>query len=113
LRIGDLRELVANRPYPADRRQALLRVIGMLLDMRRDQRLEQPPVLRPQEAAPLQVLGQRLVLGQHPRLHARDELLAGNEIHLQGQNAKQQIAIAGHGHAAGISGYSTTDREWP
>jgi hypothetical protein len=40
-----------------------------------------------------QDLSQILVLVEYPRLHGRDEGVAADELHLQGQDAEQQVAV--------------------
>ena len=40
-----------------------------------------------------QDLPQRLVFRHHPGVHGRDQGLAVDEVHLQGQDAKQEVAV--------------------
>src|SRR5437870_3560254 len=76
----------------------------MLANVGLDQRLQQPPLLRRQRSRLHQVLGQRLLLGQYPGLHARNELLARDEIHLQREDAEQQISIGRRSHSSNPGG---------
>jgi len=41
---------------------------------------------------------ERLAFFEHPGVHAGHELIAADEIHLQGQDGEQQIAVGGVGH---------------
>ena len=38
---------------------------------------------------------QRLAFVAHPGMHGRHQLVAGDEIHLHGENAKKQVHIGG------------------
>ena len=65
--------------------------------------LAEQGALRPDTHALLdQDLFQRLVLGEHPGAHRRQEGVAGHEVHLQGQDAEQQVAVGGRGTRRGF-----------
>ena len=93
VRVLDLAEIVRHRADGTDRRQAFFRVVAMLLEVLLDQRLQQRAAVGRQGLLMDQDLAQRLVLGQDPGVHPRDQGVAADKVHLHGQNAEQQIAI--------------------
>src|SRR5581483_7820630 len=50
-----------------------------------------------QGAALLEQLAERPVPRQRPGIHGLDELVAADEVVLQGQDAEQQVAVGAHG----------------
>jgi hypothetical protein len=80
----------------------VLGVAAVVLDVPVDDRLHQGVFLRGQAALFDQDLPQGLVLGEHPGAHRRQEGVAGDEVHLQGQDAEQQVAVGGRGTRRGF-----------
>jgi hypothetical protein len=59
----------------------------------------QEPVVVGVEGTMLQEeLAQGHVFVQHPGVHGRHQLVAVDEVHLQGQDAKQEVAVGQGGH---------------
>lgn len=84
------------------RRQALLDVAAVPLDVATDHRVDDVAVARFKNALFDQDLSQWFELVEHPGIHARDELVAGDEVHLQREDAEEQVAVGvrrGHGVA--------------
>jgi hypothetical protein len=54
---------------------------------------EQRSITRAKRPLPNQDLPQRLSLVQHPPVHSRDKLVSVNKVHLQGQDAEEQISV--------------------
>ena len=95
-------------PSGAERREAPLRVAAVLLDVAVDQRLEQGPARRVQGAALDEDLAERPVLLQGPGVHRRDQGVAGDEVHLQRQDAEEEVAVCrrgGHGRGPRWPGF--------
>jgi hypothetical protein len=67
-----------------------------------DHRLHQGLLLGGQVAVPDEDLSQGLVLVQDPGVHGPDEGIAADEVHLQGQDAEQQVAVGGRGTRRGF-----------
>jgi hypothetical protein len=99
--VRDLFQFVAQRIDRADDGKALVRIVVMLGEMLLHQRVEQFMRVGVERLLSDQNFAEQLLLGKHPGMHRRDQLVAGNEIRLQGQNAKKKIAIGkrqlGHG----------------
>ena len=76
--------------------QALLGVVVMLLQMLLEQRREQFAACRREVAFIDQQGFERPRLVQHPGIHRRDQLIAVDEIKLQGEDSQQQISIGNH-----------------
>ena len=86
----------------ASARRRMGRVAAVLLDVMADQRLEQGAGIRLQGPALLEEVGQRPVLFEKPGVHRGDQAVAGDEVHLEGQDAEEQVAIRGGlGHGDG------------
>jgi hypothetical protein len=93
--VGDLLQVLAQRAEGAERRQTLVGVAAVVEDVPVDHRLHQGVLLGGQVTVLDQDLSQRLVLGEHPGVHRRQEGVAAHEVHLQGQDAEEQIAVGG------------------
>ena len=91
--IGHRAELARGVAERADRGQALLRVVIVLANMGVDQRREQVAIRPRERILGNEYLAQRFGLLQHPGVHGRDQGVAADEVHLQGENAEEQIAI--------------------
>src|SRR5262245_36918454 len=59
-------------------------------------RRQQVTIRRRQGTALDEQLAERPLAVLHPGVHRLDELLAADEVHSQGQDAEEQIAIRGH-----------------
>ena len=75
------------------RGQALLRVTPVCHDMLVDELFQQTVPRRRQRPLVDQNPSQRPMLSQHPRVHRRDQCVAGDEVHLYCQDPEQQITI--------------------
>jgi hypothetical protein len=64
--------------------------------------LHQSPLLWSKAALFDENLSQWLVLVQNPGVHGPQEVVAADEVHLQGQDAEQQVAIGGRGTGRGF-----------
>jgi hypothetical protein len=61
--------------------------------MQHQQGIECQELLGRQSSLFKQNLAQRSAFVEHPGLHARNESVGADEVHLQGEDAKQQVAI--------------------
>ena len=96
--VGERRQRpVQGRLDRRQRRQALLRVVAVLLEVFLDQGVEQLQPGRRQVAVVAQEVAERLGLVEQPGVHAGDQGVAGDEVELHGQDAEQQVAVGGHG----------------
>jgi hypothetical protein len=75
--------------------EAVPGVIVVGLEVFAHQRFEQLQPFGRQLRLLYQDLSQRLALVEHPGVHGRDQGIAADEIQLQRQNGKQQIAVGG------------------
>jgi hypothetical protein len=81
------------------RRQTALGVVAVLFEMPLHHHVEQLAIGRGEGALFEQNLPQRFGLVQHPGVHGRNQSIATDEVHLQGQNAEEQITVRGRlGH---------------
>jgi hypothetical protein len=107
--VGDVLQVLAGRAEGAEGGQAPLRVMAMLSQVLLDQCVEQLQPHWRELALFAQDLPQGPRLVQHPGVHGRDQGVPADEVHLQGQDAEQQVAVSvrsGHGAAPvnGIAG---------
>jgi hypothetical protein len=58
------------------------------------QSVESNPTIVGQYALPAQNITQRDVFLQHPGVHRVEELLAGDEVHLQGEKPEDHVAVS-------------------
>ena len=65
----------------------------MLLDVLLDQPSRARPVVLAEHAALAEDLAQRRLLAEHPGVHGVEQLLARDEVHLQGEQAEHQVAV--------------------
>jgi hypothetical protein len=79
--------------HPAHRGQAFANFAPVQLHVLLDQCLQYLSARRRQITPLNQKVDQSPCLIEHPRLHRRDQLVAGDEVHLQRQDAEQQIAV--------------------
>jgi hypothetical protein len=92
--IGNCLQFLDGRTLRADGRQALLDVATVLFQVSLHQRVEQgvggllEGTLFDEDSA------QRPCLVQHPGMHACDQGIAADEIHLQSQDAEEQITVS-------------------
>ena len=94
LGIGNQLKILADRRAGADRSQALLRVVFMLLEMLHHERVEKHVASGAERLLRDEDVSKRLALVKHPGMHGGDELIAGDKIHLQGENAEEEIPIS-------------------
>ena len=74
-------------------------MIGQLGDLATRVSLVEGMILGAEAAALAEEVGQGPLLGQHPGVHGLDELVAGDEVVLQRQDAEEQVAVdVGLGH---------------
>jgi hypothetical protein len=66
----------------------------MTLQMFLDQGAQQGVLVRAQGTLLLQEFSQWRLLSQYPGVHDSNELVAGDEVHLQGQDAEEQVAVS-------------------
>ncbi len=94
IRIGNTRKVVAQPPADrAERSQAAFRVVVVAQEMPPHQRLDRVVILGQERALLAQDLPERLVLVENPRVHRRDQLIARDEVQLQGDDAEEQVAV--------------------
>jgi hypothetical protein len=91
--VAQLLEVLAQEADGAQRRQALLGVVTVQRQMLVDQRFQQGMGIGGQGALVLEQVAQRAGLVQDPGVHGRDELVAVDEVHLERQDAEQQVAV--------------------
>ena len=72
-----------------------MRVALVQLDMAIDHGVKHRPRLRVERLLLDQNFRERLALVENPAVHRRDELVARDEVHLQSQDAEQEVAV-GH-----------------
>ena len=105
--VGELAEVVGHRADRAEGLQAPGGVAAVGADVLVDEGFEQVPA-RLRQVAPLDEQGpQRRLLADDPGVHRLEEGVAGDEIHLLGQDAQQQVAV---GVNAGHRGQSSMER---
>jgi len=73
------------------------------------QRLEQGVPLRAEHFLLHQQVAQGFAFFQHPSVHGCDQLIAGDEIQLQGEDAEKQVVVGcrrglGHGYSVAARG---------
>jgi hypothetical protein len=95
--IVDIVQLVLDGIHRFDGGQTLSRLALMLPNVLSNQRLQQLSALGLEGLQSHQVVGEGHPLVVDPSLHARDQLVAGDEVHLQGQDAKQEVSVRGAG----------------
>jgi parallel beta-helix repeat protein len=98
--VGEGLQLLAQRADGADRRQALPRVVAVHLQVALDEGLEQGAVVGPQRGLLHEDLAEGFGLVEDPGVQGGDEGVARDEVHLQRQDAEEQVAIGrrlGHG----------------
>ena len=66
----------------------------MPLDVSGHQRIEEGVFLRGQGAGFNENVAQRALLVEHPDVHGRQERIAADEVHLQGKDAEEQVAVS-------------------
>jgi hypothetical protein len=93
VRVGHLLQLLAHRADGAKRRQALLGVVAVHLQVLADQGIEQGVRVLAQRPLRQQDGPQRPGLVEDPGVHGGDELVARHEVHLQCQDAEQQVTV--------------------
>ena len=52
-------------------------------------------MVRGQDALVVEDLGQRLGLVEHPGVHGGDEGIAADKVHLEGEDAEEEVAVCG------------------
>jgi hypothetical protein len=83
--------------------QALVGVVAVHRPMRLDRRHQQVVLAGLQRALREKDIAQRAALVEDSGLKGGDEGIVVDEVHLQGQNAKEQMAIErGSGHGSGL-----------
>jgi hypothetical protein len=107
--VADPLQLFARRTEEGERRQAPFGVVAVQLQVVLDEGFKHGVGVALQCPLIDEDLSQGLGLLQHPGIHGRDQGIAADEVHLQGQDAEQQIAVgcgsrrSGLGHGAGPS----------
>jgi hypothetical protein len=99
--VDDLLQLVADRGQRADGGQALLGIVVVPGQVPRDQGGQQLVLLGRERLVVEQDLADGPRLIEHPVIEGAEQLAAVDEVVLQGQDAEQQVAVAGsvgHGH---------------
>jgi hypothetical protein len=91
--VGDLVQLLTDGANGADRGEALFGLIAVQVQVLLHQGLQQGVRVGAEGAVLLQDLSQGFALVEHPGVHGADEGIAADEVHLQGQDAQQQVAI--------------------
>ncbi len=109
--VRDLVQVAPDCAGRADRGQTLLRIIAVLLDVGGDHRLQELPMLGAQGLLLVQEPRERLGLVEHPGVHGGDQLSAADEVHLQSEDAEQQVTVGGSGH--GLSSARGGERRFP
>ena len=90
LQIGvfDLLEYIHRRCYGGNRLETLFRIAAMLFHVPGDQGQKQIPIGGRQKPFLDENVFQKAGLLQNPGLHALDQLVAGEKIHLEGEHAE-------------------------
>jgi hypothetical protein len=86
-------EHVAQRSRDRQGRKTLLGVVLVAFEVHLDQYFEGRVLVRAKSTLFDEDLAEGLRFVQHPSVHRRDERIPAYEIHLQRQNAEQQIAV--------------------
>jgi hypothetical protein len=121
--VSERAQFVAHRADGAGRAEggeAPLGVSTVPAQVLRHQGLQRVPLVLGQGALVLEDVTQGLRLVEHPGAHGRDEGVAGDEAHLQGEDAEQQVAVGrepgggrlGHGLHL-VAGRSGATALWP
>ncbi len=95
LGVGDLLQVALDVRNRAERCQTLLRVVVVLLEVFLHQRLQQGVSLGSERLLAHEDGAEGLAFVQHPGVHGGDELVAVDEIQLQGEDAVQQVQVGG------------------
>jgi hypothetical protein len=93
--VGDLAQILPDRPEGADRRQTFLDVVAVQFQVPPDHDVQEVPVLGPEPLVLDQDLPEWGGLLQDPGIQGGDELVAADEVHLQGQDAEEQVTVGG------------------
>ena len=91
--VRDPQQVLLDGVGRTDRRQTLFGTVVVLADVGLDQRGKEFEIFPRNGLVLDQYFAQRLLLGEHPGVHGRDQGLAVDEVHLTGQNAEKQIAV--------------------
>jgi hypothetical protein len=73
--------------------QTTLGVVSVHLQVALDDRLQKVSVLGPQCVLLQENLAQGLGLVEHPRMHRCNQGVSTDEVHLQGQDTEEQVAV--------------------
>src|SRR5207249_4167580 len=93
--------------------QAALRVVIVNPQMLDDEAIQRVELPRRQVPLFEQNLAEPLLLGEHPGMHAGDQRVAADKVHLQSENAKQQVAIGTRRFTWLRHGRRSPDRDGP
>ena len=99
--VGDVFQVVTDRPESTHGRQAFLDIAAMSRQVLVDQLLQEIMSRQGQGLLLDQDPAQRLGFLQDPGVHRRDQGVASHEVHLHGQDAEEQVAV-GVTHGRGL-----------
>ena len=98
--VGDRGEVAAQRFDRTECGQTGVGPAAVESDMLVDERIQQLARIAGEGARRKQMVGKGALLVENPGVHSRDELLGADEVHLNGEDAEEEVSIgdsAGHG----------------
>jgi hypothetical protein len=91
IRVGQVGE--RTRCFVGDCRQTFRRIAVMALNVQLNQGIEGGPLVRSQRALFHEYLAERFAFIENPGVHRGDQRFARDEIHLERENAEEQVAV--------------------